>query len=63
MKITIPIPPPIILEAKIEVAKKLIGKLNQAYKNNTDSLHNSIGWQVHEGKVYILKGMDIIAII
>lgn len=63
MKIKIPIPAHIILEAEIAAAKEIVDKFNKEYSDQTGNLRNSIGWQQHEGKIYILKGMDIIAII
>jgi len=63
MKIIIPLPPALILDIKKEVAKKLIDKFNKEYKEGTGSIRNALTWQQNEGKIYVLKGMDIIAII
>lgn len=61
MKITFTIPPEVIariLEEKIKAVKALVDDLNR----ETDR-QNRYHWQQHEGCVYILKGIDIIAYI
>lgn len=62
MKITFTIPPEVIarifLEEKIKAVKALVDDLNR----ETDR-QNRYHWQQHEGCVYILKGLEIIAYI
>lgn len=47
-----------ILEQKIKAVKALVDDLNKG----TDR-QNRYHWQQHEGCIYILKGLDIIACI
>lgn len=59
--IVIPLPTEMILEVKKKVVKEIVDQFNE--NDNTGDLRNSIGWQVNEDKIYILRGMDVIAVI
>ncbi len=63
MKITIPISPAVIMSVKKKVVNELIDKFNKDYANETGNLCKVLTWQQNEGKIYVLKGTEIIAII
>jgi len=64
-RLTIPItiPPAVILHIKKEVIAELLPKFISQYREETGKLNDKFGWQVNEGKIYILRNADIIAII
>lgn len=64
-KIIYEIEPETILSIKKEVVDKLVKEYNakHSYKDSTGNLRNSVSWHEQHGKIYIIKGIDVITVI
>lgn len=58
--LTFTITPAMILEAKKRAVEELISKVNASPEYPTGSLRD-LGYIIKDDKIYIVKGMDIIA--
>lgn len=54
-----------ILQIKKDVVERLVNEYNQKYscKDATGSLRDSVSWREQDGKIYIIRGMDVITVI
>lgn len=57
--------PETLLSIKREVVDKLVKKYNakHSYEDKKGNLRNSIGMHEKDGKIYIVRGMDLITVI
>lgn len=54
-----------ILQIKRDVVERLVNEYNKthSYKDATGNLRNSVSWREQDGKIYIIRGIDVITIV